>query len=157
MCEFLSRYENIFRGVLEFENIELEVEDAGIIKFKTHARLRYPYTCEDTDPEFISSGSNPGPFSTPGVELFGNLTVLVGIRDLRCVQDMNCYDASPATVDTVFYSDSHTVAENGKHFLENDGLVEFRGVGLPCFTGRPLEAPTVCNRFVRPRVSALNK
>ena len=53
---------------------------------------------------------------------------------------MNCYDASPATVDTVFYSDSQTVAEYGEHFLENDGLVEFRGVGLPCFTRRPLEA-----------------
>jgi len=73
-------------------------------------------------------------------ELFGNLTVLSGIRNLCCVQDMNCHDASPATVDTVFYCDSHTMAENGKHFLENDGLVEFRGVGLPCFTCRSLQA-----------------
>jgi len=47
---------------------------------------------------------------------------------------MYCYGASPATVDTVFYSDSHTMAENRKHLLENYGLVEFRTVGLPCFT-----------------------
>lgn len=81
-----------------------------------------------------------GPFFVLGNELFGNLTVFSRIRDLRRVQDMNCYSASPATVDTVFYSDSHAMAEHGEHFLENDGLVEFRGVGLPCFTRRPLEA-----------------
>lgn len=101
-------------------------------------------------PEAI--GASHRPFIIFGTELFGDLTVLAGIRDLRRVQDMNRDDASPAAVDTVFYSDSHTAAENGKHFLENDGLVEFRGVGLPCFTGRSLKSTTVYNHFVRPRV-----
>lgn len=70
--------------------------------------------------------------------VFGNLTVLSGIRDLCHVQNMNRYDARPTTVDTMFYSDSYTTTENRKHLLENDTLVKFRGVGLPLFACRSL-------------------
>lgn len=131
------------------ERVELEVKMRWeIIKFQTHVKHVRILISNLFPPEAI--GASHRPFIIFGTELFGDLTILAGIRDLRRVQDMNPYDTSAAAVDTVFYSDSHAVAENGKHLLENDGLVEFWGVGLPCFTGRSLESITVCNRFVRP-------